>query len=83
MIDSKMLIYFLCPKTTIRVLFWIKFFKKFRIKRKNTLGSDNLYQIKEIETLFHPIRYNLMSENTLNQESNLFVYFYYFYTFSY
>ena len=71
MIDSKMVIYFLCPKTKIHVLIWIKIFKKFRIKRKNTLGSDNLYQIKEIETLFHPRHYNLMSENTLNQESNL------------
>ena len=91
-IDSQMLVYvcFLGPKTKIRVI-WIKFYKKIRIKRKNILGSDgrnfsltyfyDFYTgLKELEMLFHPRRYNLMSENILNWERNFFVNFY---TFSY
>ena len=38
------------------------------------------YTKLELEMLFYPRRYNLMSKNLLNKKRNLFVYFY---TFSY
>ena len=36
-----------------------------------------LYQIKELEMLFHPRRYNLMSENILNYEKKFISVFLY------
>ena len=82
---------FLGPKTKIRVIWKKKSKRKLGLEgwilwaqmeeTSHWRISMILYQIKKkLGMLFHPRRYNLMSENILNLERNLFVYFY---TFSY